>query len=264
MKIIDMHCHIYPDKIAEKASAATGEFYHMPVLFDGKVSSLLSAGGRVGISHYVVNSVATTPEQVHAINTYIASVVKEGGGMFTGMGAMHPDSTDLERDINEIISLGLVGIKLHPDIQRFRTNDKKAMEIFALAEGRLPVCVHLGDSRYSNSNPENIKPVLEAFPRLTVIGAHLGGWSVWDSATSELPKYENLVVDCSSSLYALDKERAKDIIIKYGTSRVMFGSDYPLWDPSYEVERFMTLDLGEEEKEQILYKNASALFNIKL
>ena len=27
-KIIDAHCHIYPDKIAEKASAATCEFYH--------------------------------------------------------------------------------------------------------------------------------------------------------------------------------------------------------------------------------------------
>ena len=27
MKIIDAHCHIYPDKIAEKAAAATGRFY---------------------------------------------------------------------------------------------------------------------------------------------------------------------------------------------------------------------------------------------
>lgn len=264
MKIIDMHCHIYPDKIAEKASRATGEFYHIPVTYDGKVSTLLEAGKRAKINHYVVNSVATTPEQVHAINTYIASVVREGGGMFTGMGAMHPDSDDLERDINEIISLGLVGIKLHPDIQNFRTNDKRAMDIFEAAEGRLPVCVHLGDGRYHNSNPENIRPVLEAFPKLTVIGAHLGGWSVWDTAASELPKYENLVVDCSSSLYMLDKRKAKDIIMKYGTYRVMFGSDYPLWDPSYEVARFMTLELRESEREQILYKNASALFNIKI
>ena len=41
MKIIDTHCHIYPDKIASKAAAATGTFYGLPASHDGSVSALL-------------------------------------------------------------------------------------------------------------------------------------------------------------------------------------------------------------------------------
>ena len=263
MKIIDTHCHIYPDKIAQKASNATGSFYGLPPSLDGTVATLLEKGKKAGIDRYVVNSVATTPAQVHSINTFIAATVAAGGGIFTGMGTLHPDSDDLERDVSEILKLGLKGIKLHPDIQRFKTDDKRAMDIFALAEmNHLPVCVHTGDYRYDYSNPNRIKPVLEAFPDLLMIGAHFGGWSMWEDASHEYAKYDNIIVDCSSSLYSMTPDKAKELIRLYGASRVMFGTDYPLWDPIDEIERFMKIDLTEEEKEKILYKNASELFGI--
>ena len=265
MKIIDTHCHVYPDKIAEKASNATGTFYGIPSAMDGRISTLLEDGKRAGIDHYVINSVATTPAQVHYINTFIANAVKEGKGIFTGMGTMHPESDDLQRDVNEILALGLKGIKLHPDIQRFETDSKKAMEIFALAQmHKLPVCVHLGDNRYDYSNTNRIIPVLEAFPELIMIGAHFGGWSVWESASHELHKYENIVVDCSSSLYAISPEKARELIDLYGEDRVMFGTDYPLWTPVDEIGRFMRVPLTEEQREKILYSNASRLFGIVL
>lgn len=264
MKIIDTHCHIYPDKIARKASEATATFYHIPAGEDGTVSVLLERGKRAGIDRYVVNSVATTPAQVHSINTFIAKTVEEGNGIFTGMGTMHPESEDPERDVREIVSLGLKGIKLHPDIQRFCTDSPKAMEIFALAEEhKLPVCVHTGDNRYDYSNPNRIIPVLKAFPELLLIGAHFGGWSIWDDASRELYKYDNIIVDCSSSLYSMTPEKAKDIIDRYGAERVLFGTDYPLWTPEEEVERFMRIPLTEGERELILYSNASKLFDIK-
>lgn len=265
MKIIDTHCHIYPDKIAQKASNATGAFYELPPSLDGTVLTLLERGKKAGIAKYVVNSVATTPAQVHSINTFIASTVASGDGIFTGMGTLHPDSDDIERDVREILSLGLKGIKLHPDIQRFATDDKRAMEIFALAElHHLPVCVHTGDFRYDYSNPNRIKPVLEAFPDLLMIGAHFGGWSIWEAASYEYCKYDNMIVDCSSSLYSMPPEKAAELIRLYGASRVMFGTDYPLWDPVDEVERFMKVDLTESEREMILYKNASNLFGITI
>ncbi len=265
MKIIDTHCHVYPDKIALKASEATGHFYGIPSSENGTLATLMKKGAEAGISHYVINSVATTPAQVHSINSFIASSVKEGRGIFTGMGALHPESDDQERDINEIISLGLKGIKLHPDIQRFQTDSKKAMEMFALAEHyRLPVCVHLGDKRYDNSNPDRIKPVLEAFPDLLIIGAHFGGWSIWQEATNELYRYDNIIVDCSSSLYSMSPELARTLIDTYGVSRVMFGTDYPLWTPKEELDRFMKIPLDDAERQAVLCDNAKKLFNIEI
>ena len=262
-KIIDAHCHIYPDKIAQKASDCTGSFYDLPSSLDGKISTLLEHGERAGIEHFVVQSVATTPAQVSSINRFIATSVAESNGKFTGLGTLHPDSESIEADVDEIIRLGLKGVKLHPDIQRFKIDDYRMLRIYELCEGKLPILIHTGDNRYDYSNPNRMMPILDIYKNLTVIGAHFGGWSIWEEATEKLCKYENFLVDCSSSLYALTPERAKELIMTYGVKRVLFGTDYPLWAPETEIERFMQIDLTDEERKDILYRNAADLFGIE-
>ena len=123
-----------------------------------------------------------------------------------------------------------------------------------------PILMHTGDHRFDFSNPNRMLPVLEKYPDLVVVGAHFGGWSVWDEATRMLSKHDNFYVDCSSSLYAMTTEKAKEIIMAYGTDRVLFGTDYPMWEITTEIERFMKIDLTEEEREDILYNNALKLF----
>ena len=262
-KIIDAHCHIYPDKIAQRAADSTGDFYDLIPVFDGKISTLLEQGEKVGIEHFIVQSVATSPSQVSSINKFIANAVAQGKGMFTGLGTLHPESESLEAEVEEIIALGLKGVKLHPDIQQFRIDDPRMMKIYELCEGKLPILLHTGDSRFDYSNPNRVKPVLDTFKNLTVVGAHLGGWSVWDEAVKVLPAYENFYVDCSSSLYTLSSEKATELIKAYGTDRVLFGTDYPMWDTQTEKDSFMKLDLTEEEREDILYNNAARIFDIK-
>ena len=259
-RIIDSHCHIYPDKIAEKASAGTSNFYHMPSLFDGKISTLLERGGAAGIEHFIVQSVATTPKQVSSINHFIAEAVAEQNGRFTGLGTLHPDSEHIEEEVEEILSLGLKGVKLHPDIQRFCIDDPKMDKIYTLCAGRLPILMHTGDHRFDFSNPNRMEPVLQRYPDLTVIGAHFGGWSVWEEATERLAKYPNFLVDCSSSLYAMSAEKARELILAYGTDRVLFGTDYPMWEIETELHRFMAIDLTEAQREDIFYNNAAKLF----
>jgi predicted TIM-barrel fold metal-dependent hydrolase len=123
--------------------------------------------------------------------------------------------------------------------------------------------IHCGDYRFDYSNPNRIEAVLKAFPRLTVIGAHLGGWSVWEEAVERLAHYPNFLVDTSSSLYALTPERAKEIIRRFGADRVLFGTDYPMWDVGDELSRFHALDLTVEEEEKILSGNAVRLFGFQ-
>ena len=52
--VIDAHCHIYPDKIADKAAHSTGRFYSLPTTYDGKVSTLLENGAKAGIDKFIV------------------------------------------------------------------------------------------------------------------------------------------------------------------------------------------------------------------
>ena len=74
-EVIDAHCHIYPEKIVDKAVAGTDAFYSTKAACRGVTEELLSIGERVGIDRFVVQSVATTPHQVERINSFIAAEV---------------------------------------------------------------------------------------------------------------------------------------------------------------------------------------------
>ncbi len=60
----------------------------------------------------------------------------------------------------------------------------------------------------------------------------------------------------------MPREKAVDLIRTFGTERVMFGSDYPVVSPKDEIERFLSLDLSEQEREDILYNNAKRFLNL--
>lgn len=262
-KILDAHCHIYPDKIAVKAAEATGHFYDIKMDLDGKVSTLLDEGEKAGISHFLIQSVATTPKQVSSINRFIAESVLKSDGKMTGFGTMHPESDDPERDLAELMELGLRGVKLHPDIQGFKIDDFRMLKIYELCEKhKLPVLMHCGDKRYDNSNPNRIVPIMEIYTDLIMIGAHFGGYSVWEDAVNKLAKYDNFYVDTSSTLFEIEPSVAREFIDAYGIDRVMFGTDYPMWNPKEEVERFMKIDLTFEDRQKILYDNAAKLLGI--
>lgn len=73
MPVIDAHSHIYPDKIACKASSAVGDFYGVDMnAKNASASSMLAACEGSPITHHLVHSVATTPGQVPIINAFIA------------------------------------------------------------------------------------------------------------------------------------------------------------------------------------------------
>ena len=263
-KVTDAHCHIYPDKIAARATAGTDSFYGEHSVNSGTVSDLIKCGTAAGIDHFVVQSVATSPKQVTSINEFIARDVSESNGLLTGLGTLHPESTDIPGDFSHILSLGLHGIKLHPDIQRFPADCPGYMKIYELCEREgLPILLHTGDYRYDFSNPNRVLKVLKAFPSLTIVGAHLGGWSVWDEAIETLPGIPNLYVDCSSCFPFTDKEHVYRMIRKYGCDRVLFGTDYPMWSVPGEIESFMSLDFSDDERRTMLSENAEKVFRIK-
>ena len=256
--IIDAHAHIFPDKVAARAADGISSFYNLKVRFDGTVDSLLKITEEAGFDMAVVQSVATVPEQVHNINSFIAEQVRLHPDKFIGFGALHPDFPDISGETERIISLGLKGIKLHSDFQKFNIDDLKAFPIYEAAEGRLPILFHCGDDRYDFSHPRRLYNVMKRFPKLTIIGAHLAGWTKWDEA-AELFSGGVIYADLSSSLYAMTPEHAAELIRKLGTKRVFFGTDYPMWSAVEELERFRRLPLTAEEQEDILSRNVLRL-----
>ena len=260
MKIIDFHAHIYPPKIAEKASLSTGEFYHITPAHSGTGEELLSVGKTAGISEFVLLPVATKPQQVHHINQFILDEVKSHRDEFHGFGTLHPDSENILAETDFIIKSGLQGIKLHPDTQLFNMDDRRLFEVFDNIQGKIPLLVHCGDRRFDYSHPRRLKNIIDNFPHLQVIAAHLGGWSLFEEGF-EILKDTDCYLDISSTMMFLSPEQVTKYIHGYGAERILFGTDFPLWSPVDEVSRFGKLHLTENEFERIAYKNALAILN---
>lgn len=269
MKILDFHCHVYPHTIADKAAEAVARFYGVrrgtDIAEQGcALADVLQAQAEAGITKTVICSAATVPHQVQHINEFLARKQAQSGGRCLSFGTLHPDSEDVAGDIDHLIDLGLHGVKLHPDMQRFALDEPKAMRLYELAGNRLPFLLHTGDNRYDFSNPEQLLPVLEEFPDTVFIGAHMGGYTVWEDATRLLAgRFENFYVDVSSTMFALPPEKVVDLIHAYGPEHVLFGTDFPMWRQADEVQHFLALPLTPEEKQMIAWDNGARLLGLE-
>ena len=258
MAIYDFHAHIYPDKIAARAVEGVGSFYNLPMAETGTVDRLLEIGQESGITNFIVHSVATVPKQVESINNFVAGAVKEHPETLTGFGTMHADYENKEEEIERFLSMGLSGLKIHPDSQHFYVDDEKMFPVYDMIQGRIPIQIHCGDYRYDFDHPRRIRRILKEFPRLTVIAAHFGGWSIYDLATEYLQDV-NCYFDCSSSIPFLGDRRSVELIRMYGAERMLFGSDYPMWSPKAELEHLYTMGLTDEELSLMLFRNAERI-----
>jgi predicted TIM-barrel fold metal-dependent hydrolase len=256
--IIDFHAHIFPEKIAYKAVHSIGAFYDAPMTHSGSSEGLRESGKRIGVSRYVVHSTATRADQVASINDFISAECAKHPE-FIGFGTLHKDLPDVAAEIERMQALGLKGIKLHPDFQRFTVDDPGLDTLYTLARERnLPVLVHAGDARYDFSGPRRIANALDKFPGLIMIAAHFGGYTEWGDAMEYLAG-RDVYFDTSSTLWKLPVPDANKMIRKHGVEKMLFGTDYPMWDHADEFTRFSQLDLNPEERELVLHKNAEAL-----
>jgi predicted TIM-barrel fold metal-dependent hydrolase len=253
---VDIHCHIYPTEIASRAVDAVGRFYSIPMACRGTVEELLCLQKQADLNYSLIHSVALRPEHVTTINDFIAEQCRMHPS-FIGFATMHPDFEDKAGEIERALSLGLTGFKMHPDSQAVNIDDDRLLEFFALLEGRLPLMLHTGDYRHDYSHPRRAKRVLQEFPNLVVNCAHFGGWSLYDLAIEYLED-EHCFMDLSTAAVYLGPRRTTEIIRHYGADRILFGSDYPMWNPAVEMERFFLNDLSSAEQEQVLWRSAEA------
>ena len=252
--IIDSHTHVYPDKIALKATKSIGQFYDIEMRMNGSISGLLQVMEEEGVSKSLICSAALTADRVSAINNFIAATVEAHPDKFFCLMTLHPDMEDPKAEVERAMEMGLKGVKLHPDMQKFALDDPICHKMYAACENLCPMLLHTGDKRFRYSNPDMIPRVLDRFPGLTLICAHMGGYSEWDAAARCLAD-TNVYVDCSSTFFAVDKEKVLELFDLYGEDRILFGSDYPMWHVGDEIKTLLSLGLSDTALKKIFSEN---------
>jgi len=258
-QVFDMHVHVFPDVIAKKAATSTGEYYGVPMYADGTwVAFQDSLSREPRIRKSLIHSTATKAAQVEHVNDFVASLISDTR---LGFGSMHAEYPNIEKEIDRMLSIGLRGIKLHPDFQGFAADSEEAFRIYAYAEGKLPVLFHVGDPKSDLSSPKRIRRIHDAFPRLTIIAAHLGGYGVWEESEKYLVG-QDVYFDTSSCLEWMEREQAVRMIRKHGTDRCLFGTDFPMHNPTACIENVLALGLSIKDNQKIFWENAHKLLRL--
>ncbi len=266
---IDFHVHAFPNSIAQRAMenlSAEGNSFGLTAHTDGTVKDLENLLKSRDISHAVLLPIATKPSQQNNINTWASEVTKEG--FFYSFGSVHPDAEDRFDELERIKSLGLYGVKLHPDYQKFMVDDEKIIPVYKkCAELDLPIMIHSGFDPVSpelcHCKPENAAKAYELVPECTMILAHAGAMCRWDEVEKYLAGMEgNLYFDVSVVANYIKPDQLLRIIRKHGADRILFGSDSPWDDPENEKQMIKNLPLSDEEKDMIFYKNALKILKI--
>ncbi len=262
MRTIDVHTHAFPDAIAAAASQVLERRWSAAPSFDGTLAGLVRAMDDASIDVAVVQPVATKPQQVRTINDWLASVANDRVATF---GAMHPDVDDVRGEISHLVTLGFRGFKLHPELQTFHPDSDRMRPVYEAAiANNLAVfsCagVNVGVPTL-HSTPQRFAAVLDEYPSLRLILAHMGGYLQWDNVRRDLVGRE-VSLDTSYSLLplgGLERDEFVEIVREHGADRVLFGTDAPLADMSTEIRAIVECAFEATELEAIMWRNAARL-----
>jgi uncharacterized protein len=275
--LIDFHTHAFAEKIAEKAVEQLIAYYNIRTSHTGTLNELIGEASRSGTHALVLLVAATKPSQVRPAHAWTRSLnaasekeLQRVSGLtdvprLFPFGTFHPEYDDWKNEIDGLFRMGCLGIKLHPEFQGIDLADPRLDPFFDAAAGRFIVLIHMGDTVKSPANfstPRKLAKILDRFPNLTVVAAHMGGLHFWEESLEELAG-RDLYFDTSSTLPFIDRGLLRKLISKHGTERILFGSDYPLQSTASALADIDSLDwLTSRQKEQILGENAAALLGV--
>lgn len=261
--IIDFHTHIFPEKIADRTIAHLAKVCREIPRTDGKKDGLLASMETAGIDCSVILPVVTAPSQFQSINEY-ASNFREG--KLLSFGGIHPESSDYKTELRYIKSLGLKGIKLHPDYQNTYFNDIRYKRIISFAtELDLIVSVHAGLDPLCpddiHCTPQMEAEVIDEVQPTKLILAHMGGNTLYDDAERYLVG-RNVYLDTSYVLDKMPQEQFVRMVKTHASDKILFATDSPWGGQKDFIKCLQGMMLSEAEKQQILQENAKRLLNI--
>jgi predicted TIM-barrel fold metal-dependent hydrolase len=260
--IIDAHCHVWPDHIAPLvlANRPAG----LAARSDGTIDGLTRSMDVSGIDRAMTLAIANKPKNVQSTNAFIGGVDRS---RFVPFGTVHP-GLSIEENLTSLRDNGIRGVKLHPLFQALSLADPAVGDLLrALAESSVVVITHAGaggdDDANQRAAPMHLRAIVDSIPELVLIACHYGGYHRIDEA-EEFVVGAPVVLETSwpPRLAEFDQNRLRDIIVRHGADRIVFGSDWPMTDHGAELAAIRSLGLAANDEQSILGGNLQRILSI--
>lgn len=272
--VIDMHTHVFPDNIAKNTIEILkkdASIVNMIPNTDGTKNGILKSMTEGNVDISIVLPVVTKVHQFNRINEFAQGINSKKLGIIS-FGGIHPKDSNINEHLEKIKSLGLLGIKIHPDYQETYFDDPGYLEILVKCyQLGLVVVTHAGrDPAYTDvhCSPKMGKEVLDRVESITkfenpyIVFAHMGGMSMYDDVENYLVG-RNCYFDLSHGFEFCGHKQLLRIIKNHGVDKILFATDSP-WrsQKDYICKLNSISELSDIEKDMIFSQNAKKLLSL--
>ena len=264
--------HVWPDALVQRNVEMIKSLSGITPAYNGSVSSLERCMEKCGTSKSLVNNIVLKPELMRKANDWTAKAVAASKGKdieLLGMGWLIAGAKESVEEAERCArELGFEAFKMHHSHMKILPEDHKNFKIYEkISQLGLPVLFHCGRNPYAReasmqySTPDKFEPVLSSFDKMKVILGHFAGFEDDpEDARKVLLNHRNTVADTAIDFSEEIKHKEiADFIHSLGVSRFVFGSDFPIHDPSHTIEWLKT-SLTLEEFNAITSANVRNLF----
>lgn len=240
---------------------------HLPTGFptiEEKKKALLAEMKRNGVSKGVVISDSAIESEIGSLRE-CAEIFSDTDNIFV-VGGISPffdyegQLVLLEKFISE---KKVSGIKIYCGHEPIYLDDEKLRSVYRIAEEYgVPVLFHSGWDNPQYSSPEVIKGAAALYPKIKFVCCHCC-YPKLAECFEKLAEFENIYFDLSSTAddHAIYSEvkAAVENAVNHIPNRIIFGSDFACCNQRAHIDFFMRLDISDNEKSLIFYKNAEEI-----
>jgi hypothetical protein len=214
---------------------------------------------RCGIDKLVFSSFSAIHGETRLGNAETAKWVRQHPKRLFGycvINPNYPDEVDDELRLRFDDCVNFAGLKLHCQLHGAQLHDAGyARALTYASEHGLPVLVHGGGQ-------DKWDDVCANYPGANFIMAHACAWDGIDATLRELyirvATTPNVYVDTAGSPAHRGALRA--LIDLIGVDKILYGSDFPMFDFAFEAGRIIGADLSPNEKHAVCSTNAQRIF----
>jgi predicted TIM-barrel fold metal-dependent hydrolase len=239
--VIDMHCHC-------------GSWERTTTPIKGPYAFVKSMN-RCGIDKIVFSSFTAIHGETKTGNREAAEWVRKFPDRLFGYCVINPNYPDeVAGELAHCFehAENFVGLKFHCQLHGAQLHDPGYERALAFAsERKLPVLVHGGgQDRWDEMG--------QKFPGANFIMAHACAWDGRDPVGRQLylraKDNPNIYVDLSGS--PAHHHSVAALVDLIGAEKIIYGSDFPMFDFGFEVCRISLSELSDADKRKILSENA--------
>ena len=272
--IVDVHTHFMPKRVMDKvwayfdrAGPLVGR--HWPVAYRTEEAERVATLRGFGVARFTSLLYPHKPDMAAWLNAWAQDFAAATPDCLS-TATFYPEE-EAPGYVDAAIRGGARIFKAHLQVGDYDPNDRLLDDVWTMIEdAALPVVVHCGSGPQPgrHTGPDPIRLLLQRYPRLVLVIAHLG-MPEYSEFLDVAERYEQVRLDTTMVFTPFVEETMPFPAHEIGRLRdlgakILFGSDFPNIPYSYaDALRVLTdLDVGDDWLRKVLYENAAALFGL--